>query len=230
MNPEEAITPDDLLNAMEFAGVLEVFCHLPEASRREFEMWIGKARDNEAHWRRIDSLVLAMRNAPANAEPSQPSVEPAPVTELTPRVRRVMVVDDDASARLLLKTFLEHEDAFEWVGEAASCPEAVELAGLLKPDLVTMDHDMPGGSGTECIVAIKALLPDVQILALSASDDATARTMVDAGAYARIDKAQLAVAMPALYEIVDRRNGDRRTGDRRQSGSDAEATEIRDSK
>jgi uncharacterized protein YdeI (YjbR/CyaY-like superfamily) len=64
MSPDDRITPEDLLNAMEAADVLDSFRHLPEASRREFEEWIGKARDNEAHWRRIDTLVMAMRNAP----------------------------------------------------------------------------------------------------------------------------------------------------------------------
>jgi uncharacterized protein YdeI (YjbR/CyaY-like superfamily) len=62
--PEDKITPDDLLNAMAAADVIDTFCHLPEASRREFEGWIGKARDNAAHWRRIDTLVMAMRSAP----------------------------------------------------------------------------------------------------------------------------------------------------------------------
>ena len=64
MSPEDEITADDLLNAMAAADVLDGFCRLPEESRREFEEWIGKARDNAAHWRRIDALVMAMRNAP----------------------------------------------------------------------------------------------------------------------------------------------------------------------
>lgn len=64
MSPEDKITADDLLNAMAAADALDTFCHLPEASRLEFEEWIGKARDNEAHWRRIDALVMAMRSAP----------------------------------------------------------------------------------------------------------------------------------------------------------------------
>ena len=64
MNSEEKITPDDLLDAMAAADVLDIFCHLPEPAKREFEEWIGKARDSEAHWRRIDVLVRAMRNAP----------------------------------------------------------------------------------------------------------------------------------------------------------------------
>ena len=64
MSPEDKITPDDLLNAMAAADVLDIFCHLPEDARREFEQWIGKARDDAAHWRRIDTLVMAMRSAP----------------------------------------------------------------------------------------------------------------------------------------------------------------------
>jgi ferric-dicitrate binding protein FerR (iron transport regulator) len=64
VSSEDRITANDLLNAMAAADVLDRFCQLPEASRREFEDWIGKASDNAAHWRRIDTLVMAMRAAP----------------------------------------------------------------------------------------------------------------------------------------------------------------------
>jgi uncharacterized protein YdeI (YjbR/CyaY-like superfamily) len=64
VSSENEITPDDLLDAMAAADVLDGFCNLPEASRREFEAWIGKARDDESHWRRINTLVMAMRVAP----------------------------------------------------------------------------------------------------------------------------------------------------------------------
>jgi hypothetical protein len=80
VSPGDKITPDDLLNAMAEADVLESFCHLPEAARMEFEGWIGKARDNEAHWRRIHTLVMAMRYAP-RLEPQVP-LDAAPVSEV----------------------------------------------------------------------------------------------------------------------------------------------------
>jgi hypothetical protein len=64
MKSEEKITPDNLLDAMAEADVLEVFCHLPEVAKQEFRGWIGKARDDELHWRRIDALVSAMRSGP----------------------------------------------------------------------------------------------------------------------------------------------------------------------
>ena len=82
MSSEDKITPDDLLDAMAAADVLDAFCQLPEASRKEFEEWIGKARDNEAHWRRIDTLVMAMRHAP-NLEAV--TTEPRPVAETNER-------------------------------------------------------------------------------------------------------------------------------------------------
>ena len=64
MKPSQAITPDDLLDAMATADVLDTFVLLPESAQEEFRQWIGKARDEEAHWRRIDTLVMALRSAP----------------------------------------------------------------------------------------------------------------------------------------------------------------------
>jgi DNA-binding NarL/FixJ family response regulator len=123
---------------------------------------------------------------------------------------RVLVVDDDPAIRILLRTFLESENAFEVVGEAANCSEALEITGTLHPDLVTMDYNLPDGDGTTCIREIKERWPDIHILALTSSDMATAQTMLDAGAYAKISKANMEAVMPALYRIADRRSGDRR--------------------
>jgi uncharacterized protein YdeI (YjbR/CyaY-like superfamily) len=64
LTPEEKITPGDLASAMAAADVLDSFRQLPEDARRDFERWIAKARDGEAHWRRINTLVMAMRSAP----------------------------------------------------------------------------------------------------------------------------------------------------------------------
>ena len=64
MSSEEKITAQDLIAAMAAADVLETFLKLPSASQDYFRDWIGKAADDEAHWRRIDTLVLAIRSAP----------------------------------------------------------------------------------------------------------------------------------------------------------------------
>lgn len=94
MTPEGKISPDDLREALALGDVLEQFEHLPADARRNFQDWIDKARDEEAHWRRIDLLVMAMRSAPrllALDDPTHASevarrrmdpTEPASPTEL----------------------------------------------------------------------------------------------------------------------------------------------------
>ena len=74
---DERITPDDLLDAMAAADVLETFCHLPRSAQEEFSAWIGKARDTDSHWRRIDALVLAMRSGLLHE--TQEVEEPTPI-------------------------------------------------------------------------------------------------------------------------------------------------------
>ena len=70
---------DDLVEALAFADVLGTFRALPEASRRDFEAWVEKARDEPSRWRRIEALAMAMRAAPRlqRAEPIQISKEGA---------------------------------------------------------------------------------------------------------------------------------------------------------
>ena len=75
MNPPASITPkdllpEDLLDAMVRSDVLEIFVLLPEIDQQRFSNWIGKARDNESHWRRINALVLALRLGPLQPPPA----------------------------------------------------------------------------------------------------------------------------------------------------------------
>ena len=62
MTSSETITPDDLLDAMATADVLETFVRLPHSAQDEFRQWIGKAKNDDSHWRRIHALVAAMRS------------------------------------------------------------------------------------------------------------------------------------------------------------------------
>lgn len=80
MNPERGSASDDLWEALASGDVLESFRSLPEEIRHEFEAWIEKARDGEAHWRRIDILVMALRCAPRLEIAIAPDL--GPVTEI----------------------------------------------------------------------------------------------------------------------------------------------------
>jgi two-component system chemotaxis response regulator CheB len=56
---------------------------------------------------------------------------------------RVLVVDDSPTSRLLLVAILRADAEIEVVGQAADGVEAVEMVKRLRPDIVTMDVQMP---------------------------------------------------------------------------------------
>ncbi|MDQ6840277.1 MAG: response regulator transcription factor [Actinomycetota bacterium] len=84
---------------------------------------------------------------------------------------RVMIADDQAVFRKGLYVVLDDEEDMELVGEAADGAEAVALAGEVRPDVVLMDVRMPRLSGIEATQKIRELVPTVQILMLTVSDD-----------------------------------------------------------
>jgi two-component system LytT family response regulator len=69
---------------------------------------------------------------------------------------RVLVVDDEPLARLRIEDLLAHEEGTVVVGSATNGIEAVERIRTLKPDLVFLDVQMPGKTGSEVIREIGA--------------------------------------------------------------------------
>src|SRR5260370_13323151 len=72
---------------------------------------------------------------------------------------RVLVVDDWRVCREQLRELLRAERESEVVGEAGTGEEAVELVRQLKPDVTTMDVQMPGLGGLRAIEQIMAKTP-----------------------------------------------------------------------
>jgi DNA-binding NarL/FixJ family response regulator len=92
---------------------------------------------------------------------------------------RVLLADDHPVVREGLRGMLDAEPDIEVVGEAASGPEAVVLAGRLRPDVILMDLRMPGGDGVDAI----GRLADVTVVVLTTYDsDADILRAVEAGA------------------------------------------------
>lgn len=80
---------------------------------------------------------------------------------------KVLIVDDDDEVRDALRLLFEFED-FIVVGEAANGVEAVALARNEQPDLVVLDYLMPRLNGEATAELLRALLPQVRIVAFSA--------------------------------------------------------------
>ena len=101
---------------------------------------------------------------------------------------RVLVTDDSALARAVLREVLESGGGIEVVAEAANGREAVEMVRRHHPDLVTMDLEMPVMGGLDAIAEIMAVQA-VPILVVSAIADAQkAYEAVSRGALEVIDK------------------------------------------
>ncbi len=64
---------------------------------------------------------------------------------------RLLIVDDEAPARQLLRQLLAGETGVRVVGEAASGREAIREIGQLKPDVVLLDVQMPDGDGLSVV-------------------------------------------------------------------------------
>ncbi|MEW6338701.1 MAG: chemotaxis-specific protein-glutamate methyltransferase CheB [Acidobacteriota bacterium] len=75
-----------------------------------------------------------------------------------PGVTRVVLVDDSATVRAVLRRLFARSGDIEVIGEAADGEAAVELVVALRPDLVLMDIEMPrldGFGATERIMAVR---------------------------------------------------------------------------
>ncbi len=83
---------------------------------------------------------------------------------------RVLIVDDDPAARRLYGAFLRSQGME--VHEAESGIEAVQRVEQLPFELVVMDLDMPGIDGWMAISLIRARLPDLPMLILTAMSGA----------------------------------------------------------
>jgi two-component system LytT family response regulator len=72
---------------------------------------------------------------------------------------RAVVADDEPMARDAVRTLLADQPAVEVVGEASSGDETVAAVRRLRPDLLFLDVQMPGGDGFAALDALGAEVP-----------------------------------------------------------------------
>jgi len=82
---------------------------------------------------------------------------------------RILIADDHALFRDGLRSLLQSR-GHEVIGEARNGRQAIELAQQLKPDLVLMDIQMPELDGVSATRELTALMPDMKVVALTASE------------------------------------------------------------
>lgn len=117
---------------------------------------------------------------------------------------KVLLADDHTIVRDGIGALLADEPDMEVIGAAKDGREAVQLAGVLEPDVVLMDVVMPGLNGLEATRQLRRDRPHIQILVLSMHEDEEyVRQMLAAGAsgYVLKDAAarDLLAAIRAVY-------------------------------
>ena len=80
------------------------------------------------------------------------------------------MVDDDVSFRQAFRAFLEGDGRVNVVGVAGTGAEALALVVELKPDVVSMDLEMPVMNGIEATKAIRDHFPETHVVVVSGSD------------------------------------------------------------
>jgi two-component system LytT family response regulator len=88
---------------------------------------------------------------------------------------RTILVDDEPLARDELAFLLSEVGGVEVVGQASDAQEALKLAEREEPQLAFVDLRMPGPDGIALAQALKRRHPELQVIVVSAHDDAALR-------------------------------------------------------
>ncbi len=96
---------------------------------------------------------------------------------------RILIADDDATIRLLLRRLLERQPGWQVCGEASNGAEAIERVEELDPDVVVMDLGMPIMTGLQAAPEIVKAHPRLPMLLMSVQEvsNQLARIARDAG-------------------------------------------------
>ena len=119
------------------------------------------------------------------------------------RVLKVLVVDDSAYVRKVVKQMLSRSPFLEVVGTARDGREALELVERLEPDVVTCDLIMPELDGVGFVREQMARRPlPIIIMSIASETGEAALTALDAGAVDFVQK-PTALATEKIFEVSD---------------------------
>lgn len=70
-------------------------------------------------------------------------------------IKKILLIDDEADARELLKQYLAQQKGFKIIGECSNGIEAVQQIDVLQPDIIFIDIQMPGLTGMQVVQKIR---------------------------------------------------------------------------
>ena len=117
---------------------------------------------------------------------------------------RVVLADDTAEYRLLLRIILQQDGRFDVVGEAADGEEAVRVTAELRPDVLVLDLAMPVMDGLQAIPEVLAASPETGIVVLSGfARGRLDRVALARGASAYVEKGEaFSIIVATLLDVT----------------------------
>jgi DNA-binding NarL/FixJ family response regulator len=116
----------------------------------------------------VQTSLKIQYSVPAQGHPRLPV---AGVSEFgAPLPARILIVDDHAVIRKVIRSLLEHLHSFQICEEARNGKEAVEQVERLKPDIVLLDINMLVMDGFNAAQQIRRVSPETKIVFLSMFD------------------------------------------------------------
>lgn len=98
-------------------------------------------------------------------------------------MRDVLVVDDDFMVAEIHRKFVDRVDGFATVGAARTGSEALEMARMLRPDLILLDVYLPDMTGLEVLQRLRTAGDPVGVIMITAARELdTVSGALDGGA------------------------------------------------
>ena len=148
------------------------------------------------------------------------------------RLRKVLVVDDHPLFVQAIGEIVSRIDPLASVQGAHTLADALAWLSNGCPDLVLLDLNLPDVSGPEGLAALRARLPEVPVVVISAEDDPLRRREAEAYDIQRFvsKSAKPAEIIEAIRQAFDAADGQRRpaAGDRRAPLSQRQLEVLRE--
>lgn len=117
----------------------------------------------------------------------------------------ILIAEDQAIFREGIKAALANVDYLKIIAEAVNGEDAINKAIEHKPDVILMDINMPIKNGDEATEAIKKLMPNTKVIALTINEDyESLRKMNVAGAEAYLlkttERSEIIKAIETVYQ------------------------------
>jgi DNA-binding NarL/FixJ family response regulator len=122
--------------------------------------------------------------------------------------KRILVVDDNAPIRGLVREFIESRPGFEICGEATDGVEGIQKGRELKPDLIVLDFLMPRINGLQAALILHEIVPNTPIILFTFYKDAIPKDLAQAAGVSSIlsKTDQLAMLADEVQRLTGWRN------------------------